>query len=75
MVFIDLISRIPSGKTLPILHYDEEFVVSIINKIYKAINPSENQRKTCSAIGSNLEISGDAKLLNYLIASVLILNN
>ena len=66
----DLISRIPSGKTLPISIYDEEFVVAEINKINKSINPSEKQRITCSAIGSNLENSDYGKLRNYLIASV-----
>ena len=39
MGFTDLISRIPSGKTLPTLQYDEEFVVANINKIIKSINP------------------------------------
>ena len=32
MVFTDLISRIPSGKTLPPTHYDKEFVVANIKK-------------------------------------------
>ena len=75
MGFTDLISRIPSGKALPISHYDKEFVVANINKIRKSINPLEKQRITCSAIGSNLEISDYAKLRNYLIASVLKLIN
>ena len=57
MGFTDLISRIPSGKAPPISHYDEEFVVANINKIIKSINPSEKQRISCSAIGSNLENS------------------
>ena len=68
MGFTDLISRIPSGKALPISHY--EFVVANINKINKSIIPSEKQRITCSAIGSNLENSDYAILRNYLIASV-----
>ena len=71
MGFTDLLSRIPSGEALPIFHYDEEFVVANINKINKSINPSEKQRVTCSAIGSNLENSDYAKLRNYFIASVL----
>ena len=75
MGFTDLISRIPSGKALPISHYDKEFVVANFNKINKSIIPSENQRITCSAIGSNLENSDYAKLRNYLIASVLKLIN
>ena len=75
MGFTDLISRTPSGKALPKLHYDEEFVVANFDKINISINPSEKERKTCSAIGSNLEISGYAKLRNYLIASVLNLIN
>ena len=73
MSFTDLISRIPSGKALPISHYDKEFVASNINKINKSINPSEKQRIT--AIGSNLQNSDYAKLRNYLIASVLKLIN
>ena len=44
--FTDLISRIPSGKALPISHYDEEFVVAKINKINKSLNPSENPSET-----------------------------
>ena len=65
MGFTDLISRIPSGKALPISHYDKEFVVANIIKINRSINPSEKQRITCSAIGSNLENSDCAKLRNY----------
>ena len=75
MGFTDLIFRIPSGKALPISHCDKEFVVANFNKINKSINPSEKQRITCSAIGSNLENSDYAKLRNYLIASVLKLVN
>ena len=75
MGFTDLISRNPSGKTLPISHYDEKFVVANINKINKSIILSEKQRKTCSAIGSKVERSGYAKLRNYLIASILKLIN
>ena len=55
MGFTDLICRIPSGKALPIFHYDQEFVVANLNRITKSINPSEKQRITCSAIGLNLE--------------------
>ena len=75
MGFTDLISRIPSGKAIPISHCVEEFVVANIIKINKSINPSEKRRITCSAIGSNLEKSDYAKLRNYLIASVLKLIN
>ena len=75
MGFTDLISRIVSGKSLPISHYDKEFVVANINKINKSVNPSEKQRITGSAIGSNLENSDYAKLRNYLIASGLKLIN
>ena len=57
MGFTDLNARIPSVKTLPPSHYDEEFVVSKSYKYQNSINPSEKQRKTCSAIGSNLENS------------------
>ena len=70
----DLTSRIPSRKALTMSHSDEQFVVMNI-KINKSINPSEKQRKTCSAIGSNLEVSGYAKLRNYPIMSVLKLIN
>ena len=75
MGFTDLISRIQSEKALPISHYDEEIVVANKNTINKSINPSEKQRNICSAIGSNLEISGYAKLRNYIIASVFKLIN
>ena len=44
MGFTDLISRIPSGKVLPISHYDKEFVVANVNKINKSISPSENKK-------------------------------
>ena len=57
MGFTDLNSRIPSVKALPPSHYDEEFVVSIEDKIKRSINALGKQRKTCSAIGSNLENS------------------
>ena len=33
MGFTHLLSRLPSGKTLPISHYDDEFVVTSIDKI------------------------------------------
>ena len=75
MGFTDLISRISSGKALFSSQHDEEFVVVNIDKINKSINPSEKQKKTCSAIGSNLKNSDYAKLCNYLIASILILIN
>ena len=71
MGFTDLISRISSGNALPIYNYDEEFVVANIKKNNKSIIPSEKQRITCSAIGSNLENSDYALLRNYLIAAVL----
>ena len=64
--FTDLISKIPSGKTVPISHYDEEFVVPNIKKIIKSINPSEKQRNTCSAFASNLE---NSITQNYVITS------
>ena len=37
MSFTDLLSRPPSGKTLPISHYDDEFVVTSIEKIQKIL--------------------------------------
>ena len=33
MVFTDLLSRLPAGKTLPTSHYDNEFVVAAVKKI------------------------------------------
>ena len=33
MGFTDLSSRLPSGKALPTSHYDEEIVVTSIDKI------------------------------------------
>ena len=35
MGFTDLLSRLPSGKALPISHYDDEFVVASIDKFQK----------------------------------------
>ena len=37
MGFTDLLSRLPSGKALPISHYDDEFVVASIDKIQKTL--------------------------------------
>ena len=37
MGFTDLSSSFPSGKALPILHYDDEFVVASIDKIQKML--------------------------------------
>ena len=71
----DLISRIPSAKTLPILQYDEEFEVAKVSKINKSINLSEKQRKTCTALVQNLEILSYEKLRNHLIVSVIKLIN
>ena len=71
MGFTDIISVIPSGKALPISHYDKKFVVANNKKTNKSIIPSEKQRIACSAIGSNLENSDYAFLRNYLIGAVL----
>ena len=40
-------------------------------KNYKALNPLNNGKSICNAIGSNLENSDYAKLRNYMINSVL----
>ena len=37
MGFTDFLSRLPSGKALPISHYDDEFVVASIDKIQKIL--------------------------------------
>ena len=71
MGFTDLISRIPAGKALPPSNYDKKFVVANIDKIKKTVYPLDNQRQSCTAIGSNLESSDYARLLSYLLASVL----
>ena len=65
-----LISRVPSEKALLPSHYDEQFVVANVDKIKKVTYPSDKQRKSCSAIGSNLEIFDNARLRNYRLASV-----
>ena len=74
MGFTDLISRIPSEKPSQYL-IRTNICRANVNKIKKSTNPSEKQRITCSAIGSNLENSDYAKLRKYLIASVLKLKN
>ena len=44
MGFTDLSLRLPSGKALPISHYDDELVVASIDKIQKKllIRPPSN---------------------------------
>ena len=38
MGFTDLLSRLPSGKALPISHYDDEFVVASIDRIQNILS-------------------------------------
>ena len=61
--FTDLISRIPSGKALPISHYDEEFVVAKINKINKSLNPSENPSETRTYVTTDDDQMGQIYLV------------
>ena len=41
MSFTDLLSRLPSGKALPISHYDDEFVVASIDKIQNILSTKQ----------------------------------
>ena len=44
MCFTDLLSRLPSGKALPISHYDDEFVVASINKIQNILSTNQDSK-------------------------------
>ena len=41
MGFTDLLSRLPSGKALPISHYDDEFVVALTDKIQNILSTKQ----------------------------------
>ena len=56
MGFTDLISRSPPQKAIPPSHYDEEFVVKTTKKIYKALNPLDNEKSLCNSISSISEV-------------------
>ena len=71
MGFTNLISRSSPEKALSTSDYDKEFVVATIKKIYKTLNPLDNGKSICNAIGSNLENSIYAKIRNYMFISVL----
>ena len=70
MGFTDLVLRCTSQKAISPSHYDKEFVVATIKKINQAINPTDNGKMNCNAIGLILEISNYARLRNYVITSV-----
>ena len=42
MGFTDLLSRLPSGKALPISHFDDEFVVASIDRIQNILSTSQD---------------------------------
>ena len=42
MGFTDLLSRLPLGKALPISHYDDEFVVALIDRIQNILSTNKD---------------------------------
>ena len=46
MEFTDLLSRLPSGKTLPISHYGSEFGVAIVKKIAEHLSVNIDCKKS-----------------------------
>ena len=44
MGFTDLLSRLPSGKALPISHYDDEFVVASIDRIQNILSTNQDSK-------------------------------
>ena len=71
MGFTDLISRSPSEKAIPSSHYDEEFVVATTKKIYKALNPLDNENLLRNSISSISENSNYMRLRNHVIITAL----
>ena len=71
MGFTDQISRSPSGKAISPSHYDKEFVVTITEKIYKALNPQDNDNSLCNSIDAKSENSNYIKLRNHVIITAL----
>ena len=52
MGFTDHLSRLPSGESLPISHYDDEFVAASIDKIQKLLlNRSHSNFVTVNTVG------------------------
>ena len=45
MGFTDLLPRLPSGKALPISHYNSEFVVTSVQKIVENFSVNSNCKK------------------------------
>ena len=45
MGFTDFLSRLPSGKALPISHYDSEFVVASVQKIVENLSVNNDYKK------------------------------
>ena len=71
MGFTDLTSKSSSGKAKSPSHYEKNFEVATIKKIYKALKPTDNGEFICNAIGSSFEDSNYARLRSYVVTSVL----
>ena len=67
MGFTNLNFRSPSGKAISPSHNKEEFVVATTEKIYKDLNPSDDNKSLCNNIGITPENSNYTKLRNYVI--------
>ena len=65
MGFTDLLSRLPSGKALPICHYDDEFVVAsidiiqniLLNKQYSKIVTVKTVDRPAVAVNTNARVT------------------
>ena len=75
MGLTDLISRTHLGKAIPPSHYDKEFVVATIKKIYNALNPLDNENSLRNSISSISENANYTKLRNHGIITALIFVN
>ena len=71
MGFTDLISRTHLGKVIPPSHYDEEFVVATIKKIFNALNPLDNENSLRNSFSSISENANYTKLRNHVIIAAL----
>ena len=75
MGFTDLIARSFLGKAISQSHCDGESVVATTKKIYKALNPLDNEKLLCNSIGAKSEKSNYTKLCNHVIITALKFNN
>ena len=65
MGLTDLLSRLPSGKALPISHYDDEFVVASIYKIQIILSTNQDSKiltlnsvdRTAVAVNTNSRVN------------------